>query len=178
MNKKIITIAEIVFALVFVILLAVFMATINSKGNQANNQLVDTLDSTGGSSIKTYQQYQDSSSKVKGSVVVNACNNYRMIGSDTKLEIIVNTGTESTSDQKEKHYGYYTGANAGDNPGDLDKDKSGSNAIVKLGEEIGGYTAPISTAAEYINPSGEFTVECIKNKNDVYIGIEFTQVIK
>ena len=31
------------------------MATINSKGNQANNQLIDTLDSTGGTSITKYE---------------------------------------------------------------------------------------------------------------------------
>ena len=43
MNQKIITIAEIVFALIFVVLLAVFMATINSKGNAATKAMQLTI---------------------------------------------------------------------------------------------------------------------------------------
>lgn len=97
MNKKIITIAEIVFALVFVVLLAVFMATINSKGNQANNQFVDTLDSTGGTSITKYETMDS----VKGTVVTNAVQNYTTLSSDAKLTVGV-----ATKQGDVKLYGY------------------------------------------------------------------------
>ena len=155
MNKKIITIAEIVFALVFVVLLAVFMATINSKGNQANSQLVDTLNSNSMTSISSYIQMESTGTPVKGTVVINACNNYSMIGQDNKLQIKVITGKESP--QTEKNYGFAT-------KGPIDKD------------QIGGYTEPNSNAKHYINPSGNFNIKMEQNDNDVYTGITFTQV--
>lgn len=167
MNKKIITIAEIVFALVFVVLLAVFMATINSKGNQANSQLVDTLNSNSMTSISSYIQMESTGTPVKGTVVINACNNYSMIGQDNKLQIKVITGKKNP--QTEKNYGFAT-------KGPIDKDLSGSNKEVDLGDEIGGYTEPNSNAKHYINPSGNFNIKMEQNDNDVYTGITFTQV--
>ena len=166
MNKKIITIAEIVFALVFVVLLAVFMATINSKGNQANSQLVDTLNSNSMTSISSYTQMADSGQSVKGTVVINACNNYSMIGQDNRLQIKVFTGK---TNQVEKNYGFAT-------EGNITQANSGSNKAVDFGDEIGGYTEPNSNAKHYINPSGNFEVEMVQNANEVYTGIIFTQI--
>lgn len=97
MNKKIITIAEIVFALIFVVLLAVFMATINSKGNSANNQLVNTLESTDATSLQNYN-----GTTVKGSTVVTALGNYKSIGGDAKLTLTVIT----LQDTDGTDYGY------------------------------------------------------------------------
>ena len=87
MNKKIITIAEIVFALVFVVMLAVFMATINSKGNDANNQLVTTLEATTGTSLSSY----DNLDVVKGTVVENAVKSYDTLSSSAKVTVAVKT---------------------------------------------------------------------------------------
>ena len=142
MNKKIITIAEIVFALVFVVLLAVFMATINSKGNQANNQLVDTLDSTGGTSITKYETMES----VKGTVVVNAVQNYTTLSSDAKLTVGVKTVLGSV-----ELYGYDA-----------------------KGETYDMYNES-STSENYINPKADFEVRVVRNNNDVIIGLAFAQ---
>lgn len=142
MNKKIITIAEIVFALVFVVLLAVFMATINSKGNQANNQLIDTLDSTGGTSITKYETMDN----VKGTVVVNAVQNYTTLSSDAKLTVGVATKQGSV-----KLYGYDS-----------------------KGEPHAMYNE-VSTSDDYINPKADFTVKVVRNNNDVIVGLAFAQ---
>lgn len=92
MNKKIITIAEIVFALIFVVLLAVFMATINSKGNSANNQLVNTLEATDSSNVQAY----GNGTVVKGSRVVGAIDQIKSLNGDVKMQIKVVTGSGGT----------------------------------------------------------------------------------
>lgn len=97
MNKKIITIAEIVFALIFVVLLAVFMATINSKGNSANNQLVDTLEATDSSNVKSYPN----GGIVKGSTVEMALDQINSLAGDINgFTITVITGNEGDGNPK------------------------------------------------------------------------------
>lgn len=98
MNKKIITIAEIVFALIFVVLLAVFMATINSKGNSANNQLVNTLEATDSSNVQAY----GNGTIVKGSRVKGAIDQVKSLNGDVKMQIKVVTG--SGEDETTKIY--------------------------------------------------------------------------
>lgn len=169
MNKKIITIAEIVFALIFVVLLAVFMATINSKGNSANNQLVNTLEATDGTSLTNYD-----GTTVKGSTVATALDNYKSIGGDLKLTLLVETNAGGT--------------NADPYWGDLDgnKDASGllgyhygfadgsEGADIDAGDELPVYSATADDAW-YINQSANFKCTLIKNSNDVVIGIHFAQ---
>lgn len=152
MNKKIITIAEIVFALVFVVLLAVFMATINSKGNQANSQFVDTMDMTSGTSLAKY----DTGDKVKGSDVSNTVTNFKTMSSDTKICVAVKTagGTWTL-------YGYNVSTT----------DING----VRPGDAFKSYMAN-STDDNYINASGDFQPAIIKNNNDVIVGVAFEQV--
>ena len=102
MNKKIITIAEIVFALIFVVLLAVFMATINSKGNAANNQLVDVMDANSASSIEAYE----GKGVMKGTMVSQAMDNIASIGGEVnnfKISVFTNEGGESTYNKDEKY---------------------------------------------------------------------------
>ena len=148
MNKKIITIAEIVFALVFVVMLAIFMATINSKGNDANTQLVNTLETTTGTSIQNYENLD----KVKGTVVENAVKNYTTISSNAKVTIAVQTKDMDAAGLGYALYGY-------DGKGDTHP----------------SYNAK-STDSWYINPTADFLVEVIKNNNDVAVGIAFKQV--
>lgn len=97
MNKKIITIAEIVFALIFVILLALFMSTISSKGNSANTQLINTLEQTSNTGTSSYDGVE-----MKGEAVKNAIKNIKTIGGDTKLEVKVHT----LDDPEGASYGY------------------------------------------------------------------------
>ena len=160
MNKKIITIAEIVFALIFVVLLAVFMATINSKGNSANNQLVNTLESTGTTSLQNYD-----GKDVKGSTVVTALDNYKSIGEELKLTMVVSTAADTDGDGgtvpgvEGAHKGYLYGYD---------------NAELTRGKELPAYSAS-ADQPKYINQSANFHCELIKNSNDVVIGIHFVQ---
>lgn len=155
MNKKIITIAEIVFALIFVVLLAVFMATINSKGNSANNQLVNTLESTGTTSLQNYD-----GKDVKGSTVVTALDNYKSIGEELKLTMVVTTKATTAEDK----------ITDGDN-------NTHTGKAYGYKEDGGEYDAYSASADDddYINQSANFHCELVKNANDVVIGIHFVQ---
>ena len=92
MNKKIIITACIVFALIFVVILAVMMGTISQKGNDANTQLVDTLNSTSNANLDLYKD----DSKVKGESVINAIKNVKTLGGDVKMTILVKTKANGT----------------------------------------------------------------------------------
>lgn len=161
MNKKIITIAEIVFALIFVVLLAVFMATINSKGNSANNQLVNTLESTGTTSLQNYD-----GKDVKGSTVVTALDNYKSIGEELKLTMVVSTKADKDGDG-----GSITGSVKDGTSGTHSGYLYGYNTD---GSERAAYSASADDDA-YINLSANFHCELVKNDNDVVIGIHFVQ---
>lgn len=145
MNKKIITIAEIVFALVFVVLLSVFMATINSKGTTANNQLVDTLEMTDGTSLSKYSTGE----KVKGTDVANVVNNYKTIGGNLKLEVVVVT----KQNENGTAYGYNRGQST---------------------THTSTYSAD-STKDNYINPTANFTPKVATNNNKVEDRLIFVQ---
>ena len=151
MNKKIITIAEIVFALIFVVLLAVFMATINSKGNSTNNQLVNTLESTGTTSLQNYD-----GKDIKGSTVITALDNYKSIGEELKLTMVVKTKMDSSTDA------------------DLTGHAGISYGYDKDGDELPAYSAT-PEQNKYINQSANFHAELVRNSNDVVIGIHFVQ---
>lgn len=150
MNKKIITIAEIVFALIFVVLLAVFMATINSKGNSANNQLVDTLEATDSSNVKSYPN----GGTVKGSTVEMALDQIKSLAGDVnKFYIVVVTNqTEANGnedyDDKEQPYVYAKGET---------------------------YNVTNSKDPNYINSKADFKCIHITNENGIIIGLKFTQ---
>lgn len=167
MNKKIITIAEIVFALIFVVLLAVFMATINSKGNAANTQLVNTLDSTGTTSTQSYN-----GTDVKGSTVTTALDNFKSIGGDNKITMVVTTKMGSSDEKDDTHiWDDVSGTIAGSD------DSTVSGYVYGYdndGSELPKYTASAEDAW-YINPSANFHCELIYNDNDVVIGIWFNQ---
>lgn len=167
MNKKIITIAEIVFALIFVVLLAVFMATINSKGNAANTQLVNTLDSTGTTSTQSYN-----GTTVKGSTVTTALDNFKSIGGDNKITMVVTTKMGSSSETDDTHkWDTVSGTIAG-------SDSSASGYVYGYDDGTGSELPKYTASADdpwYINPSANFDCELIYNDNDVVIGIWFEQ---
>ena len=149
MNKKIITIAEIVFALIFVVLLAVFMATINSKGNSANNQLVDTLEATDSSNVKSYPN----GGIVKGSTVEMAIDQINSLAGE------VNTFTITVKTQL--------------NPDNDDDDDGGTgNGVYTKGST---YNVTNSKNINYINSKADFKCEHITNENGIIIGLTFTQ---
>lgn len=149
MNKKIITIAEIVFALIFVVLLAVFMATINSKGNSANNQLVDTLEATDSSNVKSYPN----GGTVKGSTVEMALDQINSLAGE------VNTFTITVKTQLNP-----------DNHEDTEGDTG--NGIYTKGST---YNVTNSKNINYINSKADFKCEHVTNENGIIIGLTFTQ---
>lgn len=158
MNKKIITIAGIVFALIFVVLLAVMMGTITTKANSANSKLVDTLEMTDNTSLSIYD-----GTTVKGESVTNAIKNVKQIGSGMKLEIKVTTGKGVTD-----YYGYTNNA----------KDENLSEDEEKIDFNITPRTStPSETTSDYyINPSANFKATLDTNDNDVVKGIKFEQI--
>ena len=145
MNKKIIVIAEITFALIFVVLLALFMSTITSKGNVANTNLINTLETTGGTSLQQYDNGQ-----MKGEAVINAIRNVKTLGDDVKLELVV----FNTKDTGGTAYGYVKGETT-----------------------IKAYEKPDNNDDKlYINPAADYITKLVRNKNNVVIGIHFSQV--
>lgn len=148
MSKKIITIAEIVFALIFVVILALFMSTITNKGNSANTKLVDTLEMTDNTSLNSYD-----GSEMKGEAVINAIKNVKSIGGDLKLKVVVKTKMNTSGAE----YGFT--ATSATEPVAYD----GTAASKDSGHN------------DYINPSALFSSELVKNSNNVVTGITFTQ---
>lgn len=150
MNKKIITIAGIIFALIFVVLLAVMMGTITTKANSANSKLVDTLEMTDNTSLSIYDN-----KIVKGESVISAIQNVRNLGGGVKLEIKVKTtgGTE-------QKYGYVG-----------DKDGLVEHEITNPVE----YEITNPNDDNYINSTANFQSKLLKNSNDVVTGISFEQ---
>lgn len=102
MNKKIITIAEIVFALIFVVILAVIMGTVTNKGNSANTKLVDTLEMTDGTSLASYADGMT----VKGETVKTAISQIKSIGGELKLQVFVDTLANSSYDTYDSEHKY------------------------------------------------------------------------
>lgn len=156
MNKKIITIAGIVFALIFVVLLAVMMGTITTKANSANSKLVDTLEMTDNTSLSIYD-----GTTVKGESVTNAIKNVKQIGGGMKLEITVTTGKGVTD-----HYGYTSRANK----------ENTSEGKTDFSVTPRTDTPSNANSDYYINPSANFKAKLDANSNDVVTGINFTQI--
>ena len=166
MNKKIITIAEIVFALIFVVMLAVFMATINNKGNSANTQLVETLDMTDSTSAQKYNNTQ-----VKGTEVQNACINYKTLSGSLKVEVDVKLLEPNDAGEKDGDYVIYRYGYA-----QVNSTKGWDGGNYNKGSDMGGYTQPTSNDPRYINPSADFRAELVTNSNNVLTHVVFTQI--
>ena len=157
MNKKIITIAEIVFALIFVVLLAVFMATINSKGNSANNQLVDVLESTDSSNVKSYPN----GGTVKGSTVEMALDQINSLAGDVN-DFFISVKTPGNGVTHPDADDYKT----------IAEDTTADDSIYFKGET---YNVSNSKDDNYINSKADFKCTHVTNKNGIIIGLTFTQ---
>ena len=167
MNKKIITIAGIVFALIFVVILAVMMGTITNKANNANNKLTDTLEMSDGLDLASYDN-----TMMKGSSVVNAIKNGKGLGGQSKLWIYVETGE---GDESIYGYGAKTGSSAMSNLKYTDGTTSFSKTVHKA-TTYTTYSESDPNADNYINEQAEFNSHVIKNENDVVVGIYFEQI--
>lgn len=164
MNKKIITIAGIVFALIFVVLLAIMMGTITNKTNSANTKLVDTLEMSDGMDLANYEN-----TMIKGSSVENAIKNGKSLGGNLKLFFYVETGEGS-----EEVYGY--GTKSGSAMSGLKmSDGSSFNKSVARSNVYKSYGQNDSTKKDYINESAEFNSYTIKNENNVTVGLYLKQ---
>lgn len=169
MNKKIITIAGIVFALIFVVILAVMMGTITNKANNANNKLTDTLEMSDGLDLASYDN-----TMMKGSSVINAIKNGKSLGGQSKLWIYVEN--KNTDPDGEQIYGY--GSDSGTNAlsGLVYTDGNSFGKTVYPSTTYRGYSEPKPDDADYINEQAEFESKVVKNDNDVVVGIYFKQI--
>lgn len=169
MNKKIITIAGIVFALIFVVLLAVMMGTITNKANSANTKLVDTLEMSDGMELANYDN-----TTVKGSSVINAIKNGKSIGGDLKLFMYVETNEDTAG----KVYGYGSSSGSGTALTGLKLDSVDGPAFgktVSKSTSYAVYAESNSKAANYISESGDFDSSILLNPNGVTVGLYFSQ---
>ncbi|WXR61384.1 hypothetical protein WG909_13930 [Peptostreptococcaceae bacterium AGR-M142] len=99
MNKKILIVATLVFALAFVAVLAVMNSGLLSTASNANKKLSNTLSMTSDYELETYN-----GTTVTGDTVISAIKNAKTLSSNTKLEIEVKT-KEGATDK----YGFVDG---------------------------------------------------------------------
>ena len=181
MNKKVIIIATLVFALIFIVLLAILMGTITSKTNEANTKLVDTLDMTEGLELSNYD-----GATLKGNAVITAINNGKSLGGKNKLWMYVETS------KGDKVYGYGTADSSGGGNKfqgmreDFDTSTqskihngqimSDSTPSIYSASNYLTYSAPESIDDNYISESAEFRSYLVRNGNDVVIGMHFIQI--
>jgi hypothetical protein len=170
MNKKIITIASIVFALIFIVILAVMMGTITNKANSANTKLVDTLEMSDGMELSNYDN-----GVIKGSGVVNAIKNGKSIAGSQKIWMMVVTKKNNTK----KVYGYGELGSGSTttlyyNDGSSTKQEFEYN-VKSNSDTYVTYDVTDNNSADYINEQVSFKSYLVKNKNNVVLGIYFIQ---
>lgn len=148
MNKKIITIAEITFALLFIILLALLMGTIMNKGNSAATKLSDTLEMTDSTSLESYSSNQI----YKGDAVINLIKNLKTMAGNNRPVIKVKTLAVT----QDAEYGFTS--------------KDSGTPV--------SYNITNSRDDNYINPNGNFRCEVVQNNdyNGLIGEIKFEQV--
>ena len=145
------------------------MSTITTKGNDANTQLVDTLEMTSGLDLDSYEN-----ADLKGNAVVNAITNGTSLGSSLKLFFYVKTNESDTVSV----YGYGdTKASDGFSDALSGLKYNGSNSLTGVygSSKYNSYKASANEAS-YINQTANFKSYLIKNANDVVVGIYFDQV--
>ena len=90
MNKKMITIAEIMFAIMFIVLMATLFNTVTRFGNQANNMILNIQQSIEDSDLKAYDN-----AIISGDAVRSLINGMKETRNGTKMSYMVDiSGTK------------------------------------------------------------------------------------
>lgn len=172
MDKKILTITGIVFALLFVVILSVMMGVITKQSNDATAQLTETL---GGAESISLSKYDDK--EVKGNAVTAAISSGKGMSVDSKMFFFVKTlAGESTC------YGY--GSTTGENQfsglkykenGELPEEPNFTETVY-ANNSYKEYSGTDSSSNGYINEHATFHSHLLENSNGVVVGIYFEQI--
>lgn len=168
MNKKMITIAEVLFAIIFIVLMATIFNTVSRFGNQANNMILNIQQSIEDSDLKAYDN-----AIISGDAVRSLVNGMKETRNGTKMSYIVDiSGTKNeygykavTTDSTVANAAY--DSTAQEISGIYIKDSEASYASYDTSTEI--------TAADFINPVDQYETKLIFNANGVAIGIQLTK---
>jgi hypothetical protein len=167
MDRKIMTIVSIVFALVFVLMLAMLFNIVSSTGNEATDTFGSTRDSIVYNEVK---QFDDT--EVSGATVISTINNLTENKSGTKMRYLVVNNESSSTNKCIKVYGYI-----GSSPVTCDTVAKGKEEIKgnTPNSEYALYKVTDKTSGDFINSSSRYKSELVKSDNDVVLGIMFTR---
>lgn len=174
MNKKIITIAEVGFALIFVIIMAVIVSTVLGFGNKANislssmEQAMEEADLaiyngqtvSGDTVTATINKLKETKNGIKMSYVVNSNDTNGWIAYGNK-SIVARTDSTASS-----LYYYNYSTQTVEELTDLQVGTSGEYASynIKPGEE------------GFISPVDEYEANLVFNTNSVVVGVMFNKI--
>lgn len=169
MDKKILTISGIVFALLFVVILSIMMGIITSKSNDATAQLTETL---GGAENISLSKYDDAD--IKGNSVTAAISSGKSMSVDSKMFFLVKT---LSGDVSCYGYGSKTDGTALSNlvymkDGTLEPFTETVNSVTTYKD----YSGKSSSDDSYINEKADFHSYLVENSNGVTLGIYFEQI--
>lgn len=163
MNRKIIEIASIAFALVFIILMALIFGNVIDFGNKANNNIMDLKQAVVEADIEQYN-----GSVVSGDTVISTINKLKETKNGIKMSYAVCSGSESSSSAW-TYYGF--------------KAMKYDSSVGSSGGYMGTTTASDTYASYktslrpgnngYISPVQEYTSKIVINENGVLVGIKF-----
>lgn len=167
MNKKLITIAEIVFAVVFIILMSQIFGTVNTFGTSINTKLVNIQQSINESDMTAYD-----GSVVSGDSVRSMINNMKETRNGIKLSYMV------VNDASQTGYGYNaittdTTNTALDSNGDV-IENFGLQDVTSTYNKY-DITTKISDD-EFINPVDKYQSYLVFNANGAIVGVTFGKV--
>ena len=174
LNKKLITIAEIIFALVFIVMLAVLFTSVMNFSKDTNTKIEGLQKQIADAELESYNGGKNDNNKmvVSGATVQSTINKLKTTNNGLKLSYIVKIGTSYTQ------YGHsYISSGSG----------SGNSALINglgesVGVKLGTYNDTYKTygnlkpgATGFISPVKEFKSQLLFNKNGVLVGIYFEQ---
>lgn len=93
MNKKILTVAGIIFALVFILLLAIMFGNISTKTSDSTNKMVDTFNATDNTNSDAYAE----GANYKGSEVIALIQNIDAITGSSNTTVKVKQSSNDNS---------------------------------------------------------------------------------
>ena len=168
MNKKMITIAEIMFAIMFIVLMATLFNTVTRFGNQANNMILNIQQSIEDSDLKAYDN-----AIISGDAVRSLINGMKETRNGTKMSYMVDiSGTKNA-------YGYKavtTDSSAANAAYDSSAQEVSGVYIKNSEADYASYnTSTEITDSSFINPVDQYETKLIFNANGIAIGIQLTK---
>lgn len=167
MNKKIITIAEIAFALIFIILMSLIFSNVLGFGNGANANLAKIKEYAAEASLTPYDN-----TIVSGDTVVSTINKMKETDDGLKLSYIVETRSGwNTYGHKSITHGTGAGTVFGS-----DGKVVNNMTIQTSSNSYSTYRITMRPGdEEYISPVSEYEAKLLFNTNGVLLGVLFEE---